>query len=245
MAWTKNASAEDLVAWAGWDGAVRADVGDYVQAADANVAPVSKYNLVTQRSLDLQVGIDDVGNAHDTLTLDWDNGADQPEASALRKLPDTGQHGMLGNYVRVLTPDRSRLQSVSGGRLVQLTGVEEISEEAGRTSYGIFLLLPPGRTSATISWISPYPVETDDTTGLYRLTVQKEAGRPAEPLSVTVTVPEGAAVLETSAGMTVSGRTATLQATPATDVQLWVRYSLPQPEASASATLVSPTRRVV
>jgi hypothetical protein len=238
MAWTKNASAQGLVAWAGWDGAVRQDSGDYVQAADANVAPTSKYNLVTQRSLDLKADIDAVGNAHDTLTLNWDNRADEPEAAALRQLPYTGTNGMLGNYLRVLTPERSRLQSVSGGRLVPLSGVEEISEEAGRTSYGIFLLEPPGPTSATISWVSPYPVDTNDTTGLYRLTVQKEAGRPAEPLSVTVTVPEGATILETSPGMAVSAQTATLQTTAATDVQLWVRYSLPQPEASASATLM-------
>jgi len=131
-------------------------------------------------------------------------------------------------------PTDRKLQAVSGGRLVQLTGVEEISAEAGRTAYGLFLLEPPGLTSATISWISPSPVQTDATTGLYRLTVQKEAGRPAEPLSVTVTVPEGATILGTSAGMAVNGRTATLQTTAATDVQLWVRYSLPKQDISAS-----------
>jgi len=234
MAWAKDGNAESLIGWAGWDGAVRADVGDYVQAADANVAPTSKYNLVTHRSLDMKVQIDNVGNADDTLALTWDNQADQPEASALRNLPYTGTGGMLGNYLRVLTPDRSRLQSVSGGRLAPLTGVEEISPEAGRTAYGLFLLLPPGQTSATISWVSPYPVETDDKTGLYRLTVQKEAGRPAEPLSVTVTAPDGATILETSAGMAVSGRMATLQTTSATDVQLWVRYSLPKQNISVS-----------
>jgi hypothetical protein len=240
MVWTKDVGAEALISWAGWDGAVRQDAGDYVQAADANVAPTSKYNLVTHRTQDLAVQIDDVGNADDTLTLNWDNRADQPEASWLRKLPITGTDGMLGNYLRVLTPDRSRLQSVSGGRLVQLTGVEEISAEAGRTAYGLFLLEPPGQTSVTIAWVSPYPVETDDTTGLYRLTVQKEAGRPAEPLSVRVTVPEGATILETSAGMAVNGRTATLQTTPATDVQLWVRYSLPKQGISAPAGAAGP-----
>jgi hypothetical protein len=235
MAWTKDEGSEALISWAGWDGAVRADPGDYVQAVDSNVAPTSKYNLVTHRTQDLAVQIDDVGNADDTLTLNWDNRADQPEASWLRKLPGTGTDGMLGDYLRVLTPDRSRLQSVSGGRLVPLTGVEEISSEAGRTAYGLFLLVPPGQTSATISWVSPYPVETDDKTGLYRLTVQKEAGRPAEPLSVRVTVPQGSTVLGTSAGMAVNGRTATLQTTAAADVQLWVRYSLPKGVISTSA----------
>ena len=240
MVWTKDEGAEAFISWAGWDGAVRQDGGDYVEAVDANVAPTSKYNLVTHRTQDLAVQIDDAGNADDTLTLNWDNEADQPEASALRALPYTGTDGMLGDYLRVLTPDRSQLQSVSGGRLVQLTGVEEISAEAGRTAYGLFLLEPPGLTSATISWISPSPVQTDATTGLYRLTVQKEAGRPAEPLSVTVTVPEGATILEVSAGMAVNGRTATLQTTAATDVQLWVRYSLPKQDISASPEAAGP-----
>ena len=238
MVWTKDAGAKGLVSWAGWDGAIRQDAGDYLEAVDANVAPVSKYNLVTHRTQDLAVQIDDVGNADNTLTLSWDNRADQLEAAALRELPDAQKDGMLGDYLRVLTPDRSRLQSVSGGRLVQLTGVEEISPEAGRTAYGLFLLEPPGLTSAAISWISPYPVDIGDTTGLYRLTVQKEAGRPAEPLSVRVTVPEGATILGTSAGMAVNGRTATLQTTPATDVQLWVRYSLPKQGISAPAGAV-------
>ena len=227
MIWTKDAGAEGFISWAGWDGAVRQDPGDYLEAVDANVAPTSKYNLVTHRTQDLQVQIDASGNAHDTLSLTWDNRADQPEASALLKLPYTGTDGMLGNYLRVLTVQQSELQAVSGGRLVKLSGVEEISSEAGRTGYGIFLLEPPGLTSATISWLSPHPVVTDNGTYLYRLTVQKEDGRTAEPLSVTVTLPAGAKLLGMSPGMVANGSAATLKTTADTDVQLWVRYSLP------------------
>jgi len=127
---------------------------------------------------------------------------------------------MLGDYLRVLTPDRSQLQSVSGGRLVQLTGVEEISAEAGRTGVRALLLEPPGLTSATILVdLGPLRSKRTPRSASTGLTVQKEAGRPAEPLSVTVTVPEGATILEVSAGMAVNGRTATLQTTAATDVQ--------------------------
>jgi hypothetical protein len=227
--WTKDQGAESLISWAGWDGSLRQDPGDFVEAVDANVAPTSKYNLVTQRTQDLQVLIDNSGNAHDYLTLTWNNQADQPMASALRKLPytGTGTGGILGNYLRVMTVDQSSLEAVSGGGLVKLNGVEDISTDAGRKSYGLFLLEPPGQTTAEISWISPHPVETDGKTGLYRLTVQKEAGRTAEPLSVTVNLPTGAKVVGTSPGMVVDGGTATLHTTSATDVQLWVRYSLP------------------
>jgi hypothetical protein len=227
MVWTKDEGAEALVRWAGWDGAVRQDAGDFVEAVDANVAPTSKYNLVTHRAQDLQVQIDAAGNAHDTLILTWDNRANEAEASALRKLKYTGTNGLLGDYLRVLTPDKSSLQGVSGGGLVQLTGVEDVSSEAGRTAYGLFLLEPPGSTSVSLSWISPQTVQIDGKTCLYRLTVQKEDGRTAEPLSVTVDLPAGAKVIETSPGMVVTGGTAVLKTTSATDVQLWVRYSLP------------------
>jgi hypothetical protein len=227
MVWSKDSADEAFIAWAGWDGAVRADPGDYVEALDANVAPASYFNLVTHRSLDLEVQIDGAGNAHDSLALTWDNRINLAEGSALRSLPRVSTDGLLGNYLRVLTPSGSALQSVSGGRLVQLTGVEEISPEAGRTAYGLFLFEPPGLTSVTVSWVSPHAVETDGKTGLYRLTVQKEDGRTAEPLNVSITLPHGAKVLDTSAGILVNGGIATLDTTSGTDVQVWVRYSLP------------------
>lgn len=226
MMWAENDAAEALISWAGWDGAIRQDAGDYLGAVDANVAPTSKYNFVTHRAQDLQVQLDSSGNAHDTLDLTWDNRWNLPEASAMRKLPYTGTNGILGNYLRVLTPAHSSLQGVSGQGLTSVTGVEAITAEAGRRAYGIFLMEPPGTTWAKVAWISPEAVETDGTTRLYRLTVQKENGRTAEPLSVSIALPAGAKVLGTSPGMVVKDGTATLQTTASTDVQVWVRYTL-------------------
>jgi hypothetical protein len=56
--------------------------------------------------------------------------------------------------------------------------------------------------------------------------VQKEDGRTAEPLSISVTLPAGAKVLAMSPGMVLKGSTATLHTTAKTDVQVWVRYSV-------------------
>ncbi len=74
MAWFKTPAQEQLLASNGWDGSVRQDPGDYMYAVDANVAPASNGNLVTQRSQSLAVQIDPVGDAHDTLQLSWNNG---------------------------------------------------------------------------------------------------------------------------------------------------------------------------
>ena len=227
MVWSKTAATEQFIAWAGWDGVVRQDSGDYLLAADANVAPTSKYNLVTHRTQDLTVQLDAAGNARDNLTLTWDNNADLPEASALRKLKYTGTNGLLGNYLRVLTVNGSTLKSVSGGSLNKVNGVEEISAEAGRTAVGLFLLEPPGQTSVSMAWVAPRVVSTDGKTATYQLTVQKEAGRIAEPLNVTINIPTGAKVTETSPGIVVADGVITFKTTTSTDTSLWVKYSLP------------------
>ena len=61
LAWFKNADDEALVAKAGLDGAVRQDPGDFVYPVDSNVAPASKLNAITTRSLNLDVAIDRLG----------------------------------------------------------------------------------------------------------------------------------------------------------------------------------------
>jgi len=61
QAWFGDPADQALVAGSGFDGAVRADPGDYVYPVDSNVGPSSKLNAVTTRSLDLAVQIDAVG----------------------------------------------------------------------------------------------------------------------------------------------------------------------------------------
>jgi hypothetical protein len=225
-AWFVDPAAEQLIAANGWDGSVRQDAGDYLFAVDSNVAPVSKYNFLTQRSQSLDVRIDAVGNATNTLDLSWLNAYDTPAGDPIRALPWTGSstNGMLGNYVRVLVPDRSRLESVSGGGSAQLTVPEDVSDSAGRTSFANFLLIPPGTTRLAYRWVSPYAADADRGGGLYRLTVQKQPGTVADPFELRVSVPDGAVITEASAGLIVSGRTATLSTTLREDFQVSLRY---------------------
>ena len=227
MAWFAAPAEQQLVAQSGWDGAVRQDPGDYVYAVDANVAPASKYNLVTQRSQSLDVQLDAVGNAHDTLALKWTNAVMTSAVGAeLRALPATGTstNGVMGDWVQVLTPDRSRLQSVSGGSFSPITDAEEIGAVAGRTSFGNYLFLPPGTTNLAYSWISPYPVDTSADGGTYSLLIQKQPGTVADPLTVTVTAPPGAVIVSATSGMVATGPTAVLHTTLAQDVRVVVEY---------------------
>ena len=115
LAWFKEAADQALATRGGFDGAVRQDPGDYLYPVDANLAPSSKINAIATRSLHLDVAIDPLGNALNTLDVTWDN----PIATAVGKpYLELGPERILGMYFRLLAPERSRVESVSGGKLV-------------------------------------------------------------------------------------------------------------------------------
>ena len=89
-AWFRDPADQALVAGSGFDGAVRADAGDYLYPVDSNVAPTSKLSAVTTRSLDLAVQIDAVGNARNTLAVSWQNGIETAAGAPYRALPVIG-----------------------------------------------------------------------------------------------------------------------------------------------------------
>ncbi len=225
QAWFRDPADEALVAGSGFDGAVRADPGDYLYPVDSNVAPVSKLNAVTTRTLDLGVQIDAVGNARNTLAVTWQNQIETADAAPYRALPLVGQLRILGMYFRLLVPERSRVEAVSGGSTSRLTNPAVLEEEAGRTAIGTYLKVPPGRTGLTYTWTSPYAADADQTGGTYRLTIQKQPGLLPGPLTLTIRVPAGFQITDASPGLTVQGDTATLATTFDRDLVVEVRYA--------------------
>lgn len=213
QAWFRDPADQALVAGSGFDGAVRADPGDYVYPVDSNVAPTSKLNAVTTRSLDLQVQIDAVGNARNTLAVTWQNRIETADGAPYKALPVIGKLRILGMYFRLLVPERSRVEGVSGGSYAPLSDPAVVEDEAGRTAIGAYLRVPPGRTGLTYTWTSPYAADADQAGGTYRLTIQKQPGLLPGPLAVTIKVPAGFHITDASPGLTVRGDTATLAAT--------------------------------
>ncbi|MEI8334394.1 MAG: DUF4012 domain-containing protein [Chloroflexota bacterium] len=222
-AWLADPQAQEFVTEWGFDGAVRHDTGDYLYAVDSNVAPVSKLNFVTDRTLTDAVTIDQYGNAGHDLTITWNNRVEAPENAAFRAIPTLTQT-MLGMYTRILAPWRSRVEGVSGGSFVKLTAPETIGEEVGRTWWANYLEVPPGETTLTYRWTAPYAADFDGQNGVYILTVQKQPGRPADTLDLSITVPPGATIVETTGGLQVTGRTATLRAALVEDLVVAIRY---------------------
>jgi len=224
LAWFSDPDHQRLTVEHGLDGAVRQDAGDYLYPVDSNVAPASKLNATTARSLTLDVEVDQLGNARNTLEVTWDNRILDEEGAPYRGLPLAGEARILGMYFRVLVPERSRLESVSGGGAVPLTVPAVVEEEAGRAVIGNYLKVPPGITSLRYSWISPYAAVTDNAGGLYRLTIQKQPGLLPGLMTLTISVPDGFRITEASEELTVSGQTATLETTFDRDIALGLRY---------------------
>jgi hypothetical protein len=224
LAWFRDPADEALVAGTGFDGAVRQDLGDFLYPVDSNVAPTSKLDLVTTRSLDLAVQIDAVGNARDTLAVTWQNWSETQEGAPYRALPSEGKKRILGMYFRALVPDRSRVEAVSGGSYARLSYPAVVESEAGREAIGTYLEVPPGQTGLSYTWTSPYAASTDQTGGTYQLTIQKQPGLLPGPLSLTIRAPAGFQVTDASPGLTVRGDTATLATTFDQDISVQLRY---------------------
>jgi hypothetical protein len=180
---------------------------------------------VTTRSLDLAVQIDAVGNARNTLAVSWQNQIESADGAPFRALPEVGQLRILGMYFRLLVPERSRVEGVSGGSYPPLTDPAVVEDEAGRTAIGTYLRVPPGRTSLTYTWTSPYAADADETGGTYRLTIQKQPGLLPGPLALTIRVPAGFRIADASPELTVRGDTATLATTFDRDIVVEVRYT--------------------
>jgi hypothetical protein len=223
LAWFHDATDEAFTADGGFGGAIRQDQGDFVYPVDSNVAPASKLNAWTTRTMDLSVQIDAVGNARNTLAVTWANRVETPDGAPYRAMTNVGG-SILGMYFRLLVPERSRIEAVSGGGLPPVTDPAVVEDEAGRTAIGTYLQVPPGQTSLTYTWTSPYAASVDTAGGTYRLTIQAQPGMLPEPLNLTIRAPDGYRITAASPGFTVSGATATMTATFDRDIVIGVQY---------------------
>lgn len=222
LGWFKDPDDQSIAARGGFDGSVRRDAGDYVYPVDSNVAPASKMNAIVTRSLRLEVILDRLGNARNTLDITWDNPIETAAGAPYREVPTLETLRILGMYFRLLAPEGSRIESVSGGSLVKLTAPALVGNEAGRAVIGTYLMVPPGTTRLRYVWTSP--AAADATNGRYHLTVQKQPGLLAAPLNLTVQVPDGFEIRSASAGLRISGATAITTISFGSDLEFDVGY---------------------
>ena len=227
MVWLADPSAEAWIGATPLGGAVGQAPGDYVYVVEANVEPPSKYNLVVQRADTISVALDAAGTASDSIAMNWqDSGMAQGQAFDLIRSYSTNQAGLYGAYVRVLTPQDSVLGTVAGNARDSIDSVEDSSTEVGRNVFGNYLLMGPGASSLSYQWSVPGAATESQGVWSYELTIQRQPGTADIPEVATVTLPPGAQILSTTAGV-VTGQTVTLTTKLDADVSLGVRYRLP------------------
>ena len=224
LAWFQDAADEAFTADGGFGGAIRQDQGDFVYPVDSNVAPASKLNAWTKRTMDLSVQLDAVGNARNTLAVTWENRVDTPDGAPYRAMTNVGG-SILGMYFRLLVPERSRIEAVSGGGLVPVTDPAVVEDEAGRMAIGAYLQIPPGQTGLSSTWTSPYAASVDATGGTYRLTIQAQPGMLPEPFNLTIRVPADYRITAASPGLAVAGGVATFATAFDRDIVVGVQFA--------------------
>jgi hypothetical protein len=225
LAWFADESAQQAITKLGFDGSIRMDHGDFVYPVDSNVSPASKLNAVTDRALDLDVQLDDVGNAVNELKVRWTNRIETDDGRPYRELRTLEDLRTLGMYFRLYVPERSRVEAVTAGTTSAITAPSDIADEHGRTVIANYFRIPAGEGHLSYRWTSPYPADLgEDGVATYRLTIQKQPGLRPGPLRVRISLPSGATVIDASPGLDVVGATATVQTTFDRDVVLVIRY---------------------
>lgn len=194
-----------------WDGHLLDAHNDYLMVVDTSV--YSKVHDSIQRDIDYNVNFDDHGIGAASLTITYSNSVPR-EPSCEQPLGSC-----YWNYFRVYVPSGSILLAAPDLPLptgtiyesnASLFGYEVDSGdtfsftedlESGKTELAGFIAPPGGRsTQVTFKYQLPAKTtnETDDGTWRYRLVIQKQPGTLEDQVTFTLTLPEGATLIEAS-----------------------------------------------
>jgi len=180
----------ELLAAAGWTGALRPGDGDFLMVVDTNMG-FNKVNPLIEQEIAYQVVLaecrgDPCGRPHAELTLRYRHTADIRLDECIHE-PYYGQsyddmmNRCYWDYVRVYVPGGSELQEAVG---FEPDSVESLPGERDTQVFtGFFVMAPGEEREITLRYDLPAEAVTD---GVYRLRVQKQPGTGALPLSVQV-----------------------------------------------------------
>jgi hypothetical protein len=184
-----DAQLEALVRGAGFDGAVRAPLGDSLQVLDANLSG-GKGDIFVTRQFSLVAKVGDDGVAHDQLTISYRNPV--PSTAADRFLVK-GAGADYRDYLQVFVPETTQFDSlavsINGGAPHQV-GPEAVTYDFQREDIAYFLIVPRnGSATVTLTYEGPFADISQSPTA-YTLNVERQNGALTWPLDVTVTMPK-------------------------------------------------------
>jgi hypothetical protein len=209
-------AAVDAFGWPG--GFTFPATGDRLAIMEANVAPVSKLNVLLSLDHALDVQLAAEGSATEQLVTTYTNDYGPTLAPELERVRSTFFDGILGSYNRrYLVPDAAVTSVASDDPTAPITDPDVVELESGSLAVGNYQFVRPGTVRLTTAYVAPTVVEPavagPSQGGTYRLTYRKQAGRDNDTLAVRVTVPEGTMPTSWSEGGVVAGDTVTFSVT--------------------------------
>lgn len=195
---------------------------DRLAIMEANVAPVSKLNvlLTLDHALDVQIEID--GSATEKLVTRYTNNFGPRLSPELERVRSAFFAGMLGSYNRRYLDPRAEVTRVVGDAPdAPITDPDALELESGCLTVGNYQFVRPGIAHLITEYTVPDIVDRA-TPGsgkghVYRLAFRKQPGRDLDTLTVMVTVPAGMKPMSWSEGGVLAGDTVTFTATTELD----------------------------
>jgi hypothetical protein len=142
--------------------------------------------------MEVSIHLNGDGSAQNTVTLRYENRLNE---WAQRHDPELVSglmlSGFYGGYLRLLAPPQAHLLDLRlNGEAV---GAEEVTQEAGKASFGRYLPLPKNaRAALAFVYQVSDVVDVSGGSHAYRLLIQKQPGVRATPLWIAVSLPPGA-----------------------------------------------------
>ena len=199
-----------------WDGRLEnPPAQDFLAIVDTNMG-FNKANLQIEREINYHITLNDAGTGEAQLDVTYTHTGQEPVPDCIQYefevYTDGGQYLDLSekcywNYLRIYVPEGSRLISASehhvpgeamrSGQPVNSVPVP-FSEQTGFTTFDNFLMVPYGQSvSSMYHYQLPKMIASDEYgTNQYQLTIRKQAGSVPESASISVTLPNGAKLIE-------------------------------------------------
>ena len=198
LLWLPDRTMGPILARHHWDGAIDPTRGDDVYVVDTNVH-YNKINRLIDESIAYHAVVRADRSLRGTLTIQYHNTAYYRSAEQTN-LPAPQNNTLYEDFVRVYAPLGSRLLGVSG-----LTQPWPAAREDNKTVFSGYLRLPSeAHAAVTFSYAVPPNALLDPTT--YHLTLQKQAGTPAIPVTATLSAGAPGIVVNGGASWTWQGR---------------------------------------
>ena len=226
-----------------WDGRLENPAGqDFLLVLDSNVG-FNKTNLFVERSIAYQVDLTQPTQPQAQLTIKYHH-TSPDETGCLQWVPYNNAPTYLEvanqcyfNFLRVYTPLDSKLLGATEHRIPEETllngkqgewGGQTISEFADFTTFTNFLMVPHNQALTTeMRYALPETaVSTEGNQHTYQLWLRQQAGKDTESVTVTITLPENATVVTSSAPQppTVNSRVVTFHLTLSQDTLISLTY---------------------